>query len=190
MNRMGIRLRTLLIGALTTLTLAGCQTSMKSEVKGSRKPDIISCSLGERVEVANGGFTILQKCVFPENLIVGDGRGEATLWDFDFSQDKHLDSCIVQAATLELRLRPTRDTLDESLRVRGKWALGLVELQNIGPGADHAIEIDMLSRNGRPSPYTPSVLRSLLLEEPRGRLPMVYELNAIVSHAKLTIACG
>ena len=51
-------------------------------------------------------------------------------------------------------------------------------------------EIDMLSRTGRPSPYTPSVLRSLLLEEPRGRLPMVYELNAIVSHAKLTIACG
>ena len=89
MKRMGIRLRTLLIGALTTLTLAGCQTSMQSEVKGSRKPNTISCSLGERVEVANGGFTILQKCVFPENLIVGDGRGEATLWDFDFSQDKH-----------------------------------------------------------------------------------------------------
>ena len=162
---------------------------MEAEVKGSAKPKTVPCSLGERVEIENGGFTIVQKCVFGSNLTVGDGRSESTLWEFDFSQDKHLDECIVGTATLEMRLRPMTDTLDETLRVEGKWDLGLVQLQNIGPGSEHTIQIDMLSRNGGPSPYTWRVLGALIEEGPRGRLPMVYELNAIVSHAKLTIVC-
>jgi hypothetical protein len=182
------RAATIAVSAL--LASIGCSTTMKSEVKGSRSPKTVSCSLGERAEVENGGFTILQKCVFSENLIVGDGRSEATVWSFDFSEDKHLDGCIIQAAMLELRLEPMTETLDEELRVQGKWDLGLVQLQNIGPGAVHTIEIDVLSRNGGRSPYTPRVLRSLILEEPYGQLPMVYELNAIVSQAKLTIGCS
>jgi hypothetical protein len=171
------------------LFAAGCQTTMKSEVKGSKSPKTVRCSLGEVRQIENGGFTIQQKCLFEDNLTVGNGRGEMTVWSFDLSEESALDECFPDYALLELHLEPTQDTLDETLRVEGQWELGLEQIQSLEPGELGKIEIDMMMRNGRPSPYTPAVIRSLLLEEPRGLLPMVYELDAIVSYAKLEIGC-
>jgi hypothetical protein len=176
--------------SLMSLVLAtGCQTTMKSEVKGKQRPKTVRCSLGEMKQVENGGFTIQQKCLFEDDLTVGDGSGEITLWSFDLSEEKALDECFPDYALLELDLQPTGDTLDERLAVENQWELGLEQIQSLEPGELATVEIDMMMRNGRPSPYTPSVIRSLLLEEPRGHLPMTYELNAIVSYAKLEIGC-
>ena len=72
------------------------------------------------------------------------------------------------------------ELLTEELRVEGRWALGLEAIQSMEIGKEQNIFIDIMLRNGRPSPYTPSEIRTLLLEKHSGVLPMVYELNALV----------
>jgi hypothetical protein len=179
--------------ALLSLVAVSCSSPITSEVKGSKSPPTRTCELGERVEVENGGFRIVQKCVSEGNLIVGDGRGEVTTWEFHFSDEDDIDlfrdGCWVRSAILEIQLEPTGNTIDDSLRVRGKWELGLEEIQSLEPGSVQKVEIDLMERGGRPSPYTPPVIRSLILEEPEARLQMLYEFDAIVSWAKLTIDC-
>ena len=180
---------------IAALALVGvsCRSPITSEVKGSKSPRTRTCELGERVEVENGGFRIVQKCISEGNLTVGDGRGEVTTWVFELSNDKDLDrlrdGCYVRSAIIELQLEPTGETLDDSLRVRGKWELGLEQIQSLEAGSAQRVEIDMMERGGRPSPYTPRVIRSLILEEPSTGIQMIYEYDAIISWAKLTIDC-
>ncbi len=179
-----------LVIAVFSLVAVSCSSTITSEVKGSKSPRTRACELGERVEVENGGFHIVQKCISEENLTVGDGRGEVTTWEFHFSDiDRLRDGCYVQSAILEMQLEPTGNTIDDSLRVRGKWELGLEQIQSLEPGSVQKVEIDLMERGGRPSPYTPPVIRSLILEEPESRVQMLYEFDAIVSWAKLTIDC-
>ncbi len=180
----------LIIAVLSLLTVS-CSSPITSEVRGSKSPRPQACGLGERVEIENGGFRIVQKCVAEGNLIVGDGRGEVTTWEFHFSDDidRFRDGCRVRSAILDLELEPTGDTIDDSLRVRGKWELGLEQIRSLKPGSVQKVEINLMERAGRPSPYTPLVIRSLILEEPEARVQMLYEFDAIVSRAKLTIDC-
>lgn len=174
---------------LLLATTVGCRTTLSSELSGARRPATLRCELGERAELRNGDFTIVQNCTHLENRVVGDGIAEATTWSFDLS-DEDVASCYPESAVLELELRPvTGDLLGETLRVPGRWAMGLEAIQSLEPGRRQKVAFDMMLRNGRPSPYTPSEIRALLLDDPPGRLPMVYELNAIVSSARLTIRC-
>ncbi len=179
-----------LLLCVPTLALGlGCKTTLSTTVKGSAKPRTQSCTPGERVEIPNGDFTITQTCLDGGNRTVGDGRGEVTSWRFDLAGDD-VWSCYPESAWIDLRLRPTANLLDDELRVDGRWAMGLEEIQSLEIGREQEIQVDMMMRNGRPSPYTPSEIRRLLTEEFRGQLPMVYEANALVSWARLSIRCS
>jgi hypothetical protein len=186
------RLRVLLAAILIAPTGIACKTTMTSVVKGSRSPRTIECGIGEAVQIENGGFTIYQKCVSTENLIVGDGRSEVTEWDFDLSRSKYIEEleagCPIESVWIELELLRTRSAPD-SLSVRGSWQLGLEEIQNVEPGSVETVQINVLQRAGRPSPYTPQVVRNLILAEPVGHLPMQYEFDGRVSYAKLWVVC-
>ena len=167
---------------------AGCSTTLSAKATGSRTPDTAPCTPGERVEIANGDFTIVQTCLNSDNLVVGDGILESTLWSFDF-HGQDVGSCLPESAIVEMRLRPTGHLIGERLRVEDQWAMGLEEIQSLEVGKEQTLVVDMMIRNGRPSPYTPSEIRRLILDAPGHRLPMVYELNALVSHAELEIRC-
>ena len=93
-----------------------------------------------------------------------------------------------ELAGIELELLRTRSAPD-SLSVRGRWQLGLEEIQNIEPGSVETVQINVLQRAGGPSPYTPQVVRNLILDEPVGHLPMQYEFDGRVSYAKLWLVC-
>jgi hypothetical protein len=173
---------------LALVSATGCSTTLSAKAKGSKKPKTQTCTLGERVEVENGDFTIVQSCVDTENLVVGDGVAESTTWVFDL-HDQDVAECFPEWATIEMRLRPTGDLMGEELRVQQRWAMGLEAIQSLDVGTEQALEVDMMIRNGRPSPYTPSEIRHLILDQYGGTLPMVYELNALVSYAELTIDC-
>jgi hypothetical protein len=175
--------------AALALGAAGCQTTLTSVVKGSKNPPKERCEEGRVTRVENGGFTIAQECLFSDNTVVGDGLEEVTLWEFDFTGEEDHASCYPESAIIDLTLRPEGNVLGESLRVEGKWELGLEEIQSLSEGTDQETSIDMMLRNGRPSPYTSSEIQKLLNEEPKGRIPMVYEANAVVSHARLQIRC-
>lgn len=174
----------LLVGIPST----GCQTTLSARASGSKHPRTLRCEPGEYAELPNGDFTIVQNCTSADNLVVGDGIAEATRWSFDLS-DQDVESCFPESARIEMQLRPTGDLLGERLRVQGRWAMGLEAIQSLEPGRTQELVVDMMLRNGRPSPYTPSEIRSLLLADPAGQLPMLYELNALVSEAELTIRC-
>ena len=186
------RLRVLLAAILIAPTGVACKTTMTSVVKGSRSPRTIECELGQAVQTENGGFTIFQKCVSLDNLIVGDGRSEVTEWDFDLSRSKYIEEleerCPIESVWIELELLRTRSAPD-SLSVRGRWQLGLEEIQNVEPGSVETVQITVLQRAGGPSPYTPQVVRNLILDEPVGHLPMQYEFDGRVSYAKLWLVC-
>ncbi|MGH0037893.1 MAG: hypothetical protein ACQGVK_22920 [Myxococcota bacterium] len=178
--------------ALATSLLAaalGCQTTLTSTVKGSKTPPTVHCADGQTLEVSNGGFTIAQECLFQENGVAGDGFAEVTFWEFDVSRSEDFADCYPESALIELHLRPQGDVLQESLRVEGKWDLGLEEIQSLEVGVDQQTTIDMMVRGGRPSPYTPGEIQALLMAEPQGRLPMVYEQNAVIHFARLEIRC-
>jgi hypothetical protein len=179
--------RALTLAALV-ICVTGCQTVLSSKVKGSKKPRTETCTPGVRAEVQNGDFTIIQKCVSADNLIVGDGISEMTVWEFEVSE-KDLAECYPETAYIDMKLRPTGHLMGEALRVQGRWAMGLEQIQSLEVGVEQPIQIDMMTRNGRPSPYTPGEVRRLLLEDPTASLPMLYELNAIVYYAELTIHC-
>jgi hypothetical protein len=179
-------LAVVLVGAAA----AGCQTTISSTVKGSKTPTTAICEPGQPNRIANGGFTIAQDCVFSENTVIGDGRDEVTLWEFDFSDEEDYAGCFPETAVMELRLRPEGNLLNETLRVEGKWELGLEEIQSLEVGIDQSTTIDMMLRNGRPSPYTPWEIQKLLTGKPAGRIPMVYEQNAVLSYARLDIRCA
>jgi len=176
------------LGLALVVATGACQTTLSSQLRGSAEPATVACTPGERVELRNGDFTIVQSCTSPVNLVVGDGIAEATTWSFAFPEEDAAD-CYPESAILEMELRPTGDLLGESLRVPGRWALGLEEIQSLEPGRKQAMTVDMMLRNGRPSPYTPGEIHDLIVQDPPGRLPMVYELNALVSRARLTIRC-
>ncbi len=177
-----------LLAGIAMATSLGCSTNLSATAKGSRTPDTAACTPGERVEVTNGDFTIVQTCLNSDNLLVGDGILETTLWRFDF-QGQDVGSCFPESAILEIHLRPTGNLIGERLRVQDQWAMGLEEIQSLDVGKEQTLIVDMMLRNGRPSPYTPSEIRRLILEAQEHRLPMVYELNALVSYAELTIHC-
>jgi hypothetical protein len=166
----------------------GCRTTLEAKATGSRAPKTRDCSQGQRIDIQNGDFTIVQSCLSRENLVVGDGISEETHWVFDL-HDEDIGSCYPETASIEMRLRPTGHLMTEELRVEGSFAMGLEAIQSMNVGEEQKLVVDMMLRNGRPSPYTPSEIRRLLLEEHGGRLPMVYELNALVSEAKLEIRC-
>lgn len=185
-------LRVLLAGAVIVPMCGACGTTMTSVVKGSRSPRTEDCSIGQSRQISNGGFTIEQKCVTNENLTVGDGRGEVTRWEFDLSRSKYIEEleagCPIEAVWIDLELERTSDRPD-SLEVRGKWQLGLEEIRSVYPGSVEEVQIDVLLRAGRPSPFTRQVVREMLLTEPVGLVPMQYEFDGLVSHAKLTLVC-
>ena len=166
----------------------GCRTTLEAKATGSRAPKTRDCSQGQRIDIQNGDFSIVQSCLSQENLVVGDGISEETHWVFDL-HDEDIGSCYPETASIEIRLRPTGHLMTEELRVEGSFAMGLEVIQSMNVGEEQKLIVDMMLRNGRPSPYTPSEIRRLLLEEHGGRLPMVYELNALVSEAKLEIRC-
>ncbi len=185
-------LRVLLAAVVIAPVGVACKTTMTSVVKGSRNPRTIECSIGEAARTGNGGFTILQKCLSTDNLTVGNGRGEVTQWDFDLSRSKYIEEleagCSIEYVWIDLELERTRSSPD-SLSVRGKWQLGLEEIRSVEPGSVEAVRINVLQRAGGRSPYTPQVVRELILQEPVGLLPMQYEFDARVSYAKLTLVC-
>jgi len=192
MNRESARTRVWLL-ALLGLFLFGCGHSMSATVKGSKKPKQKTCTLGERVEIDNGGFRIVQKCVSEENLTVGDGRMEMTEWDFpieDSFADALREDCIIRSAWVEMELRPTKNPFDESLAVRNRWEFGLEEIRSLDPDSGwQKVEIDMMRRPGGRSPYTPQTLRELMLEGPWSRLRIEYGYDAQISWAKIDLSC-
>ncbi len=185
-------LRALLAAVVIAPVGVACKTTMTSVVKGSRNPRTSECSLGEATRVENGGFTILQKCVSLDNLTVGDGVAEVTEWNFDLSRSKYIEElesgCPIESVWIDLELERARPSYD-SLSVRGKWQLGLEEIQNAEPGSVEPIQINVLQRAGGPSPYTPQVVRELILDDPVGLQPMHYEFDGRVSYARLTLVC-
>jgi hypothetical protein len=166
---------------------------MTAVVKGSKKPTVKACTLGDRVEVDNGGFRIVQKCVSDDNLEIGDGRMEMTEWDFAIDEsfaDALREDCIIRSAWVEMEMRPTKNPFDESLAVRDKWEFGLEEVRSLDPeGGWQKVEIDMMERPGGRSPYTPQVLRELMLLGPWNRLRIEYGYDALISYAKLDVTC-
>ena len=181
--------RLLLAGATLLLAtpLLACQTILSASVKGSRKPTTETCSPGQRVELQNGDFTITQSCLDPDNQVVGDGIAEETTWEFDLSEED-VAACYPETAMIEMQIRPNGRLLDERLRVRDRWAMGLEAIQSLEPGEEQTLRFDMMLRNGRPSPYGPGTIRDLLVDG-GGKLPMHYELNALISSAEITLAC-
>jgi hypothetical protein len=173
--------------------LAACGHSMSVTVKGSREPKTQTCTLGERGEVQNGGFRIVQKCITEENLTVGDGRMEMTEWDFaieDGFADAVRDNCIILVADVEMEVNPTANPFNESLAVKGKWEFGLEEIRSLDPDAGwQTVSIDMMERPGERSPYTPQALRELILQGPWSRLSIEYGYSARISRATLDLYC-
>ena len=182
--------------SLTLLSAASlaCGHSMTATARGAKTPRLKTCTLGDRVEVANGDFRIIQKCVSEENLTVGDGRMEMTTWDFPIEEsfaDALRDDCIIRSAEVELELRPTRNPFGESLAVRDKWEFGLEEIRSLEPdGSWQTVQIDMMQRPGGPSPYTPQALRELILQGPWSRLRMEYGYDASISYARIDLRCN
>lgn len=188
-----------LVPAFAVLTVLaviglGCSHTMSVTVKGSKNPKTKTCTLGDRVELENGDFRIVQKCVTEENLVVGDGKLEMTEWDFaidDGFADALRDDCVIRSAWVEMDVHPTANPFDESLAVRDKWEFGLEEIRSLDPkGGWQKVEIDMMYRPGGRSPYTPQVLRELMLEGPWNRLRIEYGYDAIISRARLDLKCS
>ena len=182
--------------ALLTLAaalLAACGHSMSVTVKGSKKPDQQVCTLGERGEVRNGGFRIIQKCFFEKNLTVGDGLMEMTTWSFAIESgfaDAVRKDCMIRAATVEMEILPKDDPFNESLAVRDKWEFGLEQVRSLDPDLGwQKVAIDMMTRHGDRSPYTPQALREIILQAPGGRIQVEYGYEAIISKATLHLHC-
>lgn len=171
-------------------TSSGCGTTLTSTVEGRSRPRTRPCEEGRPTQIANGGFSIGQDCLLSENTVVGDGIDEVTVWEFDVRHEDGYLECIPETAFIDLRLRPEADLLNETLQVEGKWELGLEEIQSLELDVEQETTIDMMTRNGRPSPYTPIEIQRLLRDEPVGRIPMVYGSNAVVSWARLRIGCA
>ena len=180
------RAASLSLALLLTLT-AGCGTTLSASVRGSSRPNTEDCTPGQRVELPNGDFTIVQTCLDSTNQLAGDGIAEQTLWEFDMS-DQDFAACYPETAVVEVELRPTGDLLDERLRVQDRWAMGLEAIQSLEVGREQTLSFDMMIRNGRPSPYSPSAIRDLLVAN-EGVLAMEYEFNALLSRAKIELAC-
>ena len=181
------------IPLLMATLLVACGHSMSVTVKGSKEPATKTCTLGERGEVENGGFRIVQKCVSEKNLIVGDGRMEMTEWDFaieDGFADALREDCIILEAFVEMEILPKDNPFDESLAVENKWEFGLEEIRSLDPDFGwQTVEIDMMYRPQGVSPYTPQVLREIILQGPWSRIPIEYGYEAVIAEATLDLHC-
>ena len=119
----------------------GCRTTLEAKATGSRAPKTRDCSQGQRIDIQNGDFSIVQSCLSRENLVVGDGISEETHWVFDL-HDEDIGSCYPETASIEMRLRPTGHLMTEELRVEGSFAMGLEAIQSMSVGEEQKLVVD------------------------------------------------
>ena len=75
--------------------------------------------------------------------------------------------------------------------MRDKWEFGLEQVRSLDPDLGwQKVEIDMMTRHGSRSPYTPQALREIILQAPGGQVQVEYGYEAIISRATLHLHCN
>ncbi|MEM9216539.1 MAG: FG-GAP-like repeat-containing protein, partial [Cyanobacteria bacterium P01_F01_bin.150] len=153
-----------------------------------RTNSIVAKAIGSEVPAAvtkigsinNGDFQITASF----NSVVGDGVDESTRWDFDFTHHswKSFEDANVRSATLTLTITPKQEFIStDTFKIEGLGDIPLPNATEFSVGEKVTLSIDLLDF------YSDEQILNALIEGDRGKLPMFYEDDAIVSDAQLEL---
>lgn len=132
----------------------------------------------------NGDFTINGKLSSP---VVGNGVDESTKWNFDFSNDPNFlffsSSNALVSAKLTLFLTVKGYVQTDNVRIDGFPGVA-GPIPSLPPNTISVVTINLLNVN---SSYSSSGILGALYSGTLGVVPMIYQDDAIISHAKLEL---
>ncbi|MEM6802952.1 MAG: hypothetical protein AAF696_16200 [Bacteroidota bacterium] len=154
---------------------------LSAQAKGSNAPEPIKAQ-----SLINGDFTIKRNAnVVP---LVGDGKDEKTLWNFDLKSDPNwslldLDNSVLNTAKLILTLIPKTSNIDTDvvgIEATGFSAINSPTIQSLQLNVETTVELDLLSEG-----YDKAAILNLI-KTANGVIPMIYADDAIISFAELS----
>lgn len=152
-----------------------------AEASGSSNPTTITATPTN--SLTNGDFIITQDPSSCCSTLLGDGNNDDTAWTFDFGSSANVMAGeTLASAMLTLALQTTAGVVSDTIEIVGLGARAASEIRGLPGGFDGSITFDLL-------PYYSSLAILAELANPTtGQLSMIYEDDAIVSYARLTLA--
>jgi len=177
-------MRTLNLAAALTLGVlamgSSSATVIYAEASGSANPDPIIATATN--SLTNGDFVITQDPLSCCSTLLGDGNNDDTAWVFDFgaSADKVIGGTLA-SAMLTLTLQTTGGVVSDTIEIVGLGARAATEIRSLAGGFNGTITFDLLDY------YSSASILTELGNPSAGQLSMIYEDDAIVSFASLSL---
>ena len=171
------------IFVVTLFTMSPSSASViYAEVSGSSAPATIT-EPTDGDSLHNGDFVITRHIGSATPSLLGDGVNEDTAWVFDFGPSASmLTGETLSSAMLTLALQTTGGVGSDTIEIVGLGARAASEIRSLPAGFNGSITFDLL-------PYYSSASILAELTNPiASQIGMIYEDDAIISYARLTLA--
>ncbi len=163
-------------------SVRGETLTLNAVASGDPAPEVVSSTIFDKL--INGDFEIWPFRRWDQGSPLGDGINDTTVWTFDLTPHMMsgalLHADLWQKVALVLTLEP-KDSPDDVVYIDGLEGFKAFIPNDLPRYERVEVSLDLLSI------YRPQEILDRIIAPPYGKLRMVYEDDAIVSHAELAI---